>query len=294
MLQIRNKIAVIWKQNEYERSNFLYKRSHLIRNFNNKKTYTGMITASTAKRIRQAVDMLLQVSPSKKITNPYTKAVITHRLTFITLTISDNIRMYTPQEGYNKLLKPFLRILREKQLINTYIWKAEFQERGQLHYHITTNSVIDLRLIRKYWNALQMKNKMLNEYYLIHNHYDPNSTDIHTVYKLRDIQAYLVKYLSKNTQNQTETQGKIWDASDNLKGKKNMSFKLNQHNIRKIVEETDKGNLQLIELSQCAIIKSKTLHPSILLDVKQRQDYYSYLQSIQDKGTKANTTASPT
>lgn len=241
-----------------------------------------MITVSTAKRIRTAVDLLLQISPSKKVTNPYTKAVITHRLSFITLTISDKSKMYTPQEGHKLLLKPFLRIMREKGLMTTYLWKAEFQERGQLHYHITTNSVIDLRLIRKYWNALQQKAGMLNDYYNEHYHFDPNSTDIHSVQKLHDIQAYLTKYLTKSSQNQEGTKGKIWDCSENLKGKKHMSFEMEKANMLKVLKAADSGKLTVKQLEQCAILESQTIKPKSLLTPEQLQQYNDYLLSIRN------------
>jgi hypothetical protein len=280
MLQVRNKIAVYWFRPEYDNKYGRSKNMFQIRNFNNSKTYTGMITASTAKRIRRTVDLLLQIAKPYKTINPFTKATITHRLSFITLTISDNKTMYTPREGHKLLLKPFLRILREKDLMNTYIWKAEFQERGQLHYHITTPSVIDLRLIRKYWNGLQQKNNMLNEYYNEHYHYDPNSTDIHQVHQIKDIQAYLVKYLSKNTQNQTPTTGKIWDCSENLKGKKFLSFEIDNANRRKILRMADDNKISIKQLEQCAIIEGINFNPTSLLSKTQTDQYNLFLQTF--------------
>lgn len=283
MIQVRNKCIVHWFRSEYDANQPRYKRTYLHRNFKESKTYTGMITESTVKRIRVAVDLLLQISKARKVTNPFNKKVITHRLSFITLTIPDTTTNYTPKEGHKKLLKPFLRYMREKDLMNTYVWKAEFQERGQLHYHITTPSVIDLRLIRKYWNGLLIKNKMLNDYYDKYGHYDPNSTDIHQVHKLQDIQAYLIKYLTKGSQNQTATTGKIWDCSENLKGKKHISFEMNKHNMKQVLKHADTGNLQVKELEHCAIFESKTIKPTQLLDKDQQAKYNDYLISIRDK-----------
>lgn len=282
MLQVRNKIMVHWMRPEYDNAYSPGKFKQLRHNFKNAKTYTGMITECTAKRIRLAVDLLLQISPSRKVTNPYNQKVITHRLSFITLTIAHTKRNLTPKEGNAQLLKPFLRYMRDKDLMTTYIWKAEFQERGQLHYHITTPSVIDLRLIRKYWNGILTKNKLLEDYYNEHGHYDPNSTDIHQVHKLHDIQAYLVKYLSKSSQNQTATTGKIWDCSDNLKGKKHMSFEMNKHNMIAILKSCDSNKTIIKEAEHCSIIKGNNFKPSSLLDTSQRQQYNEYLLSIRD------------
>ena len=282
MLQVRNKCCVYWFRPEYDLQFSFTKRTYLISNFKEKKTYSGMITASTAKRIRLAVDLLLQISPSKKVTNPFTKALIQHRLSFITLTIPETSKNYTPKYAHGKILKPFLRYMREKESMNTYIWKAEFQERGQLHYHITTNSVIDLRIIRKYWNGLLIKNKMLESFYEKFGHYDPNSTDIHSVRKLHDIQGYLTKYLIKTEQNQTPTSGKIWDCSANLKGKKHMSFVSEKVNDLKILKASDCEKIKIKDLEHCGIIDCIKIKPTELLSSEQIKKYNEYRLSIRD------------
>lgn len=286
MLQVRGNSLIAWQRAEYDyRFNSSHK-SKVVQNFKGSKTYTGMMTDSTAKRIRKAVELLMQVSPARTVTNPFTKHVITHRLSFITLTIPDISKNYTPQEGYNKLLKPWLRYFKENNTIQTYIWKAELQERKQLHYHITTNSLIDWRIIRKHWNGLMTKNKMLEEYYSRFQHYDPNSTDIHQVHKLTDIQSYLVKYLSKGTQNQEATKGKIWGCSENLRGKSLYSTEMNNINERKILSAYNQKKISLIELENCTVIRCNSIKPESLLDKTQSTKWKDYLQSIRDFKTQ--------
>lgn len=283
MLQVRGNSLIVWYRPEYDWNSKRNNKHLLFANFKGAKTYSGMITDSTQKRIRKAVELLLQVSPSKKVQNPYTKHIISHRLSFITLTIPDTKKNYTPNEGYRLLLKPFLRYFRENNIMNTYLWKAEFQERGQLHYHITTNAVIDFRLIRKYWNALMIKNRMLEDYFNEHQHYDPNSIDIHQVHKLNNIQGYLIKYLSKTSQNQVETKGKIWGCSDNLKGKSLFSTEMNKTNAHKIMDAYNKQTINIKDLDMCSIINCETISPKQLLDNNQKSDLNNYLISIRDK-----------
>lgn len=65
---------------------------------------------------------------------------------------------------------------------------------------------------------------------------DPNSTDIHSVSKIKNVAAYLVKYMSKgNRSNAVEvanedkleaTEGKIWATSRNLGRIKSQSFEM--------------------------------------------------------------------
>jgi hypothetical protein len=286
MLQVRNNALIVWYRPEYDWNSKFKHGQFLIDNFKNKKTYSGMITDSTKKRMTKAIELLLQTSPNKKVENPFTKHVINHRLSFITLTIADTKKNYTPNEGYRLLLKPFLRYFRESNLMKTYIWKAEFQERGQLHYHITTNAVIDFRIIRKHWNALQIKNSMLDDYFIQHQHYDPNSIDIHQVHKLHNIQAYLIKYLTKTTQNQQETKGKIWGCSDNLQGKSLYSVELNNTNAHKIQSAYKAQTISIKDLEMCSIINCETISPKQLLDNSQKADLTNFLVNIRDNNPK--------
>lgn len=45
---------------------------------------------------------------------------------------------------------------------------------------------------------------------------DPNSTDIHGLYKIKNVPAYISKYMSKSETNK-ELKGRLWGCSDNLK-----------------------------------------------------------------------------
>ena len=129
----------------------------------------------------------------------------------------DEVTAQVSAEAYQTLLEPFLAWLRKTKGVRSYIWKAELQKRGQIHYHITTPSFINWQEIRAKWNRLQMRAGLLDDYYNRFKSVDPNSTDIHQVYKKSDLTSYLIKYLSKSETDKGKTTGKIWDASVNLK-----------------------------------------------------------------------------
>jgi hypothetical protein len=72
----------------------------------------------------------------------------------------------------------------------------------------------------KQWNKLQRKAGYLNTYAQEHKHYNPNSIDIHTVQNLKDIEAYLVKYITKGDKYGRIIKGKIWGCSNTLEGQR--------------------------------------------------------------------------
>lgn len=173
------------------------------------------------------------------------KKAIKYKMTFITLTLASK-QIHTDNEIKATLLNQFLIELRSQYKVNVYIWKAEKQANGNIHFHILTNQYIHWRLLRSLWNRIQeklgyvtryqenmktlyqfheIKNLMPSEYHKQYifkpttnnldgrsvkkqyeafligcktNFTDPNSTDIHAIYKVKDIQLYMVKYMGKD------------------------------------------------------------------------------------------------
>lgn len=182
--------------------------------------YSGTMKDRTRKNIRKAIDLLLQASPSRIIYNPVSKFEHPFRVNFMTLTVSDS-RIRLHRNVYRDCLSPFLRWLRARGA-SLYVWKAELQARGQVHYHITTNVFIHYREIRDRWNLLQARAGYLDEYRKEHGHINANSTDVHSVARVKNLGRYLMKYVEKEvskTAPGARISGKVWDCSKQLKGK---------------------------------------------------------------------------
>ena len=159
------------------------------------------------------------------------KKWIKFKITFITLTLASDQR-HTDQEIKSKLLNSMLTEMRRDFGMLHYVWRAEKQQNGNIHFHILTNVFIPHSTLRKKWNRVQDKlgyvtayskemqscrsfsdyyNKYINQgnysqlmrRYILGkavNWHNPNSTDIHSVKKVRNLPAYLSKYLCKTSQ----------------------------------------------------------------------------------------------
>lgn len=220
-----------------------------------RKAYSGKVTDGARKRINRAVDLLIQKSPKRIIYNSITKKRQPFTINFVTLTVSA-IKIISSIDGYKNLLKPFLRKLRVKFKSKiSYVWKCELQKRGQIHYHITTNRFIDLNWIKNEWNKLQRKHRYLDHYAKIYKSYNPNSTDIHAVWKVNDVASYLCKYLSKVDPTQ-KIKSKVWDCSNDLKIKR-FSFIPNDKFVIKINSLVKAGKVSMVNLDRCLIFKTK-------------------------------------
>ena len=256
--------------------------------FRSKPTYSHKVTDHVQKRIRRAIDVMLQTSPTKKIFNPVIDKFVKHKLSFITLTISANEKHIDSATGYKLLLKPFLQKMVRKHNLKTYIWKAEYQKNGQLHYHLLTPSWIHYENIRNDWNNTLEQHGFLSSWRKNYGNRTPNSTDIHAIYKIKNIAAYLEKYLSKkekdvkssSTQSEfyidengsfqapePDRKGKVWDCSMNLKKAKFFTVQL--PNCLEYFYDLP----ERISCDQCIILKTEfplnVLPPGLVLKYKK-------------------------
>lgn len=193
--------------------NFISNASALIK----RERYKGYVTDAVKKRMKKAITLLLQSTPYEWKLNPATGKQIHHKVSFITLTTPQHENSLNGKWCHKNLLEPMLRILRNKYQMKSYIWKIELQENGQVHYHLTSDIVINHTNLRNHWNNLLNKHDMLEQFRDKYGHTNPNSTDIHSVKKVKNLEAYLVKYITKEYQNEIRLNCKIWDCSLNLK-----------------------------------------------------------------------------
>src|SRR5574337_78305 len=239
------------------------------------ETYSGVVTEGAAKRIRTAVDILLQITPHRTVKNPATGKSFKHWLSFITLTIPGNEQHVNVKFANKNLLAPWIRIMRKKHTMLTYVWKAEFQKNGQLHYHITTPSVIHHSFNKDTWNNILSSNGLLKQWMKQHNNTFLNSTDIHSVKRNDKFNWYLSKEISKANKN-AHANGKVWDCSLNIKHSKMFSC-MEPSTLNEKIDKT-----KIIETPHCYIYKIRS--PVRLLPENERANYNTWKASIQAKG----------
>jgi len=203
------------KQTAENLKNYLHKQSS---EEDQNRTYSGKLTPGAKKRLARSIDLLVQSTQRTWIDNPYEPGKkMPFQIAFTTLTVHSPERMITHKEAYKNLLSPMLQWLRRSHNVYLYIWKAELQERGQIHYHLLLGSFVDMKQLRNKWNRLQRDCGYLDMYFETHGHYDAPSTEIKNALLHDDVAGYLQKEFSKTIQSNENIGGKIWDCSMNLK-----------------------------------------------------------------------------
>lgn len=229
--------------------------------------HNGDVSFRSAKRLKDKVNWLCYLAKNQKVTYPNGSVSENFKLSFITLTLPAS-QIHSDLE-IKRVFNNFLTILRKRYGLKHYVWKAELQKNDNIHFHLTSTLFINHYVLRKVWNNCvnhlgyvsrysekfkHMSYKDYSEFYrnncvkykkeyvekdCISAYNDgcknewrnPNSTDIKTVFKVKNLAAYLAKYLSKQlssdneslTEEEKEKQkerfeafGNIWHCSRSL------------------------------------------------------------------------------
>lgn len=139
--------------------------------------------------------------------------------TFITLTLSSR-QVHCDKTIKRECLNHFLIYLKRHYGVVNFIWKAELQKNGNIHYHMITDKYIPHQELRELWNTAQNRLSYVDMF----AHDNPNSTDIHSLKRIKNVMAYVGKYMSKKSSADDDKPGvvlrpicgHVWGRSDNL------------------------------------------------------------------------------
>lgn len=197
------------------------------------------LSSKAKRRIQNKIHWLVTFAKTKRIYNDYTNRYFSFKINFITLTLPI-IQRHSDKTIKSKCFNQFLTELREYHEVSNYVWRAEVQQNGSIHFHIATDTYIPWFIIRRIWNRQLRKLGYIEAYhskfsqmdfkaYQLYsqsngtndlstiyarfqygkktNWRDPNTTDIHSTNKVNNLAAYMAKYMAKTakTKKSTET-----------------------------------------------------------------------------------------
>jgi hypothetical protein len=218
--------------------------------------FKGKLGMPSIKKIAKIIDTwntYIMESKSKKFNYKKNKE---KKLSLITLTLSEK-QKHTDLEIKRNMLNRFILVLQKKYGLQNYIWKAEYQKNGNLHFHIVVDIYIHHKSIRQEWNKIQLDNGYLDNYFKSFGNYNPNSTDIHSCKNAKNVRKYICKYLTKNGE-ERENAGRIWGCSDSVR---------NLRPVEMIVTKEIDKLLNQIEQLETTRIKQTEYSISYYLDV---------------------------
>lgn len=191
----------------------------------------GVISEKAKGRINAAIEWIVYSAKNKTVIQKGKKSPFRFRVNFITLTLPamqgrwmelENGRKWVAlvsDEKIKQALKMFLDNCRIQFGLKNYVWRAEVQKNGNLHFHLLTDAFIHWKDIRKYWNLALNSIGFIDRFARVHGHRNPNSTDVHSVRKVKKLGAYLSKYMAKGSDVKGRfINGRLWFLSKSVQG----------------------------------------------------------------------------
>lgn len=246
------------------------------------------ISKKAKSNITAKINWLIAQAEEKTYFAEKAKKWYKFRINFITLTLSAT-QIHDDRKIKSVCLNYFLNEVRRRYKVKNYLWRAERQKNGNIHFHITTDKYIHWNEIRKIWNAAQARLGYLERFFDTHGHRNPNSTDVHSVLKIKNLAAYLTKYLTKNDPTAKPIEGRQWYISQSLARFEPLKLEEDEVSYNEIKEALKEGQpKRLIKLDFATIYIDKW--HSIILNSPDSQindDYRAHLEKFK-KGTKSS------
>jgi len=172
------------------------------------------------------------------------------------------------------------------------------QERGQIHYHIITPTFIHYQQIRDKWNYLQMKGGFLDDYKERFHSTNPNSTDVHSMKNIRDVEAYLCKYMLKNPDQRSKAareqqegkitfDGKVYDCSLILKVEPYYTSEGDSEFGDALRAKEERGEILRVEIDFATILYYKFGVPFHDLPVDSRFEFEQWRRNLWSEAVSA-------
>lgn len=226
-------------------------------NFKKTLAYQGLLSKGSKKNLKRSIENLIAIAKEKEAYHHKFKKSYKWTINFITLTLPCPQGKYSDKEVKRLCLDTWLKSAKRRFKLGSYVWRAERQLNGNVHFHIMCDTYIDKDNLRHSWNDRLEHCSYVSQFHAKHGHRDPNSTDVHSVSKIKNLAAYMIKYMCKSADSaeqyraqppwtkaarqakdrkqtskwkrllsleESKINGRLWDCSTNLKQKIKCDF----------------------------------------------------------------------
>lgn len=180
---------------------------------------TGYLSYKSQRDIKRRVDTWSETLRFYKEDRQSSKKKINHMFTFVTLTYP-SAQKHDDNYLKRQHLNHFIIKSRRDFGIENYLWRAEVQQNGNIHFHLLYDRYIHHSEIRKVWNEIIEGDYYVSEYQKKNGNKDPNSTDIHGLKNVSNISSYISKYMSKtevSDDRRRKIEGNLHGCSDKIR-----------------------------------------------------------------------------
>jgi hypothetical protein len=176
-----------------------------------KERFCGDFTEGAKKRAYTVGSYICERYKRRLFNSQRSNSIRKPILTFITLTYPSNPQI-SAQQCKRQHLNNFLIELSRRFAGVEYLWRAELQNNGRLHFHILVNKYIDRHWLASKWDNILKRNGFYQDKNINSKAFKSASTNIEQCRTARGVKNYLLKYVCK-TNDKKGAQGRQWGSN---------------------------------------------------------------------------------
>lgn len=223
----------------------------------------GIISKSAKKRLRASIGWLILKVAHKIKRGQLKQKVLAKNISFITLTLPSK-QVHTDKEIKELCLNQFLIEMRKIWGLKDFVWRAETQKNGNIHFHLLTDKYIPYTDIRARWNRIVDKLGYVKRYTEKTGKTNPPSTEIKAIKKVQNIELYISKYCTKDEGNRP-IKGRLWYASESLLNIQTPSTEIDSQ-LAALIKQFIKDSPDSVYYGERCVILRVSVFKSTVLD----------------------------
>jgi hypothetical protein len=205
----------------------------------------GDLSKASRRNLINSLDWLVYRTATSSVIGRKRLQTAKRNLGLITLTLPQE--MNTNCKFVKDIMfNTFLTSLRQREKKLSYVWKAERQKNGRLHFHLVVNKFFDWEWLNNLWFGICLKNNYAMEWTTGERKIKPKCVDVAGVRKVEKIRAYLIKYMSKGSDLQP-IDGRLWGSSYDISRLSKVMLEVSPEFIEEIIEGAKAGRFFKIE-----------------------------------------------
>jgi hypothetical protein len=216
-----------------------------------------------------------------KVYNSYlTKYDNKNKLRFVLITLTLPVEQFHSDKFLKlKLLKPFIKTLEKRYKAFRWMWRAEKQKNGNIHFHIAIDKYIDKNILNAIYLHYLKSLGYLQKYQKNHPGQVPPALNVTGQKYMHNPVSYLTKYLSKNN-GYENVDGANWRMSNMLVNMKPFQFYDIENFEDKLIQLVDNKNATMYVDDFFTIYHAKRKAIENLLSkhvIQLKNNYYKQL-----------------
>lgn len=239
------------------------------------------LSSNSKRRIRRLTAFMFDCSRWQRVFCKNDNKYHWFRLGFLTLTLPASqlsetglgkifwLDKYISSSDYNELtpdcfkvsdiqikqdvLNHYLTVLRNSYGVRNYLWKAEAQRNGNIHFHVIIDKFIHWGSLQYRWNQCLCKFHFIDEFEAKWGHRQPNTIKVHAVSSLKITKGYLLKYMCTDELFKRKILGKRWSCNEELSKYDGVVIELTGNRIDEWMERYDDRQSYRFDYNFCTV-----------------------------------------